>query len=85
MNPSPLEILLLIYLVGAAVACVYTWIDNTRVFYVNGPPSGIFTGLSWPFWGIPLIAILIWRAGIGVLEHINPTKEQKENSDELNF
>lgn len=49
-----------IYGVGAVVVCVWTWLSSARIYYLNGPPSGIWTGALWP---ILFGGLALWWAG----------------------
>lgn len=57
------DVALSIYFAIAAVVCIATWIDNSRVHYVFGnPPSGILAGFLWPLGAAVLIVAVIVRA-----------------------
>ena len=51
------DIVALIYFAGVVIFAVITWIENGRVYYHNGPPSGCATGFFWP---VILLAVLVF-------------------------
>lgn len=62
MTPTG-DLVLLVYLAVGAAVCVITWLDNYGTHYVMGdPPSGIFTGLTWPIIAVATALAILVRA-----------------------
>lgn len=45
---SPEDPWIIGYMVIALIVAAITWIENRRVYYTRGEPSGCLTGILWP-------------------------------------
>lgn len=61
----------LVYLAVATVVCIHTWIKNSRVHHVSGPPSGFMTGIIWPISLTVVVLFLVVTEGRKLLRGLS--------------
>lgn len=51
---------LVVYWLVAFAFMAIQWRENSRVFYVFGPPSVFWTGVTWPLWAAGVLGLLAY-------------------------